>query len=161
MTLLSKDWTGRKIHIDSNAKHDGKYSDWRRNRYPDLEGDRSYCTDIDFIEWRNGKAAAVLECKRGTIGEAINTILQLRYGFQGQVIATVAHALSVPAYIVAIQDFNKEGKGYERASFTVVQMNLPTPWLEGSRELVPALLAGLGEPVTMDELAYARWIASL
>ncbi|CAB4184364.1 hypothetical protein UFOVP1573_6 [uncultured Caudovirales phage] len=161
MTLLTKDWTGRKIHIDSNAKHDGKYSDWRRNRYPDLEGDRAYCTDIDFIEWRKGKAAAVLECKRGTIGEAITTILELRYGFQGQVIATVAHALRVPAYIVAIQDFNKEGKGYERASFTVVQMNLPTPWLEGSRELVPALLAGLGEPVTMDELAYARWIASL
>lgn len=161
MTALTTDWTGRKIHIDSNAKHDGKYSDWRRNRYPDLEGDGAYCTDIDFIEWRGGKPAAVLECKRGTIGQAVNTILQLRYGFQGQVIATVAHALSVPAYIVAIEDYERDSKTYERASFTVVQMNLPTPWLEGSRELVAALLAGLGEPVRMDERAYARWIASL
>jgi hypothetical protein len=161
MTTLSKDWTGRKIYIESSATHDNKYSDWRRNRYPDLEGDGAYCTDIDFIEWRDGKAVAVLELKRGTIGEAINTILKLRYGFQGQVIATVAQALKVPAYIVAIEDFNKEGKGYERASFTVLQMNLPNPWLASSRELVPAMLANLGEPVRMDEAAYARWIASL
>ncbi len=159
--MHTQEWTGRKIHIESSATHDGKYSDWRRNRYPDLKGDRAYCTDIDFIEWRNGRAAAVLECKRGTMADAIETLLRQRWGFQGQVIATVAHALQVPAYIVAIQDAHKESKGYERASFTVVQMHLPTPWLSDSRALVPALLAGLGKPVTMDELGYADFIASL
>ena len=161
MTVLSKDWTGRKIHIDSTATHDNKYSDWRRNRYPDLEGTTAYCTDIDFIEWRKGRAVAVLELKRCSIDEVVNTLLELRYGFQGQVIATVAHALQVPAYIVAIEDNERGAKTYERASFTVVRMNLPTPWLANSRELVAALRAGLGEPVRMDERSYARFIASL
>ena len=161
MTGLTKDWTGRKIHIESSAKHDGKYSDWRRNRYPDLQGDKHYCTDIDFIEWRDGEAVAVLELKRGTIGEALTTILKYRYGFQGEAMASFARAMKVPAYIVAIEDYERDSKTYERASFTVVQMNLPNPWPERKRELVPALLANLGEPVRMDELAYARWIASL
>ena len=161
MSVLSKDWTGRKIHIDSTATHDNKYSDWRRNRYPDLEGTTAYCTDIDFIEWRRGKPVAVLELKRCSIGEAITTLLEQRYGFQGEVIATVANALQVPAYIVAIDDAQRDSETYERATFTIVRMNLPTPWLANSRALVAHLRANLGEPVRMDERSYARFLAAL
>ena len=158
---MSSDWSGRKIYIDSPATHDNKYSDWRRNRYPDLQNKTAYCSDIDFIEWRKGKPVAVLELKRCSIGEAITTLLEQRYGFQGEVIATVAHALRVPAYIVAIEDSDRDSKTYERATFTVVRMNLPTPWLTNKTQLVAALLAGLGEPVRMDELEYSRFLHSL
>lgn len=158
---MSGDWSGRKIYIDSPATHDNKYSDWRRNRYPDLQNKSAYCSDIDFIEWRKGKPVAVLELKRCSIGEAITTLLEQRYEFQGEVIATVAHALRVPAYIVAIEDSERDSKTYERATFTVVRMNLPEPWLTDSRQLVAALLAGLGKPVRMDERSYARFIDSL
>lgn len=159
--MMSKDWSGRKIYIDSPATHDNKYSDWRRNRYPDLQNTTAYCSDIDFIEWRRGKPVAVLELKRCSIGEAVTTLLEQRYGFQGEVIATVAHALKVPAYIVAIEDSERDSKTYERASFTVVKMNLPTPWLTDSGDLVAAIRAGLGKPVQMDELGYSRFIAAL
>ena len=159
--MTGSDWSGRKIYIDSTATHDNKYSEWRRNIYPDLQGFKDYCTDIDFIEWRNGKAVAVLELKRCSIGEAITTVLQERYGFQGEVMATVAHALQVPAYIVAIEDSNRDSKTYERATFTVVRMNLPTPWLTNKTKLVAALLAGLGEPVRMDEVGYSTFLHSL
>jgi hypothetical protein len=158
---MSSDWSGRKIYIDSTATHDNKYSDWRRNRYPDLQNRIAYCSDIDFIEWRRGKPVAVLELKRCSIGEAITTLLEQRYGFQGEVIATVAHALQVPAYIVAIEDSDRDSKTYERATFTVVRMNLPTPWLTDSGDLLAAIRAGLGKPVRMDELEYSRFIAAL
>ena len=53
------------VHKDQGHGHDLKYSLWRRINFPKLTNLRNcYTTDIDWLEWRNGKPVAVIECRR-------------------------------------------------------------------------------------------------
>lgn len=155
----------KNIHAKQGHGYDEKYSDWRRSRFPELTGKRNcYCADIDWVEWRNGKPVALLECRRAlhgkSLGDAINTIIQLNNGFQLEMIACLSAGLNIPSYLVAIKDEDPEGADYSKAEFLVVKINPPVPW-PTDRSAVKKIVDSLGRGENLDELGYANFISSL
>lgn len=153
------------VHGDKGYDHDKKYSYWRREVFPEKAGTRSaYCTDIDWIEWRNGKPVAILECRRAMRGlktaqAAVNHIKTCNNGFQFEVIARMAYQLEIPAYLVGIEDPDLEGsKEYARGKFRVEEVVPPNEWPAGRLDIGALETKLVGE---MDEATYVRFLADL
>jgi hypothetical protein len=151
------------IHEDRGYDHDRKYSEWRRCIFPKKAGIRNaYCTDIDWIEWRNGNPVAIIECRRAignlrTAEEAISHFKRLNYGFQYEVIAHLAQKLGIKAYIVGIEDPGTASKDYSSGRFLVEEVIPPNPWpVSGAVRQI-----GTRSIVAMSEDEYVQFIKSL
>jgi hypothetical protein len=125
-----------RIYDDKGHGHDVKYSQWRRS-YPNTKGIRNlYCTDIDWLEWRNGKPVALVEVSR-TLGtsrpeEVVKRFTENNYGFQAEALAFVAMKLEVPAFLVVIDEPHSTSQtNYTSATFYVTKINPILPWPKG------------------------------
>ncbi len=153
------------IHPDHGHGYDQKYSKWRRNIFPRKANLRTaYCTDIDWIEWRNGKPVAIIECRRaiGTLQnaeEAIEHFKSLNRGFQYEVLARLAYQLRIPAYIVGIQDKNPQAEDYSDAVFVVEEVIPPDQW--PSSPLPPSCFLCTKRLGKLTEAEYVQFIAQL
>lgn len=123
------------VHQNKGHDYDYKYSNWHRNVLPELieKGRICYCTDIDWIEWRNNKPVAMIECRRAigflkTCDDVIEHFLKLNHGFQFEVYARIAYMSKIKAYIVAIKDNNPSAEDYLGAEFLVVEIVPPSSW---------------------------------
>jgi hypothetical protein len=155
----------RKIHSDKGHGHDEKYSKWRREIFPKITGSTSsYCTDIDWIEWRYGKPVAIIECRRAigqlkTAEDAIEHFKKLNNGFQYEVLARLAYELGIPAYIVGIQDPAPCAEDYSGARFVVEEVVPPEKW--PSSRSTPSEFLTTKKVGEWNEQQYAEFIAGL
>lgn len=122
------------IYQDQGHGHDKKYSSWRRD-YPRTRRIRNlYCMDLDWLEWRRGRAVALIETSR-TLGKTAKEVLRRftdnNAGFQAEVLAYAAMKLEVPAFFVAIDDRNVGDNDYAETTFTVTRIIPITPWPSG------------------------------
>lgn len=131
----------RSIHSDQGYDHDKKYSKWRREVFPHLANRTdAYCTDVDWIEWRNGRPVAILECRRAigtltTAEAAIEHFKTLTNGFQFEVLARLAHDIGIPGYIIGIQDGLPDSVDYFKSRFIVEKVIPPEDWGPGRMTL--------------------------
>jgi hypothetical protein len=107
---------------------DKKYSLFRRNYPYDKHEIRDmYCTDVDWVEWRNGRPVAILEttrCYGKPVRETMQDYLDRAKGFQCEVTFTVADALKVKAYLVLIDDPWPEAEDdYGNTTFYVCEID--------------------------------------
>jgi hypothetical protein len=154
----------RQIHADKGVGADTKYSRWRRERFIALE-DRTncYCMDLDWVEWRRGDLAALIETRRALAGktqeQAVQEFATNQNGFQLECLARLAYCAKVPAYVVSILDPEPESDTYEKASFLVLEVSVPAVWPAGKLNLerdLPLVKVG-----TYGEKAYADFIAGI
>lgn len=129
----------RKIHADQGYDRDNKYSKWRREIFPKLAKiNWAYCTDIDWIEWRQGKPVAFIECRRAVGGiktaeDAIEHVKKLNFGFQFEVLARLAKETGAKSYIVGIEDKSIDSEDYSNARFVVEEILPPDQYNEKGR----------------------------
>lgn len=114
------------VHEDKGFDRDIKYSKWRRYNLPR----NCYCTDIDFLEWRNGKPKALIETRRAignlkTLEDVIKHFIKLNNGFQFEVYAHLSFKLDIPAYVVAIADSEPYNDNYNNSLFLVYELVIP------------------------------------
>lgn len=154
----------REIHQDKGHGHDMKYSSWRRNNFPKLTSTtKCYTTDIDWLEWRNGKPVAVIECRRvigelKTCEEVINHFRKLNNGFQLEVYARLAFELKIKAFVVAIDDKTPSEDGFSNSKFLVKEIIPPENWPRGWIDLDTIKTEEVG---LFNEQSYAEFIAEL
>ena len=153
------------IHKDKGFDHDPKYSLWHRNKLPIITKKRDlYCSDIDWVEWRNGRPVALIECRRaiGSLKNAddvINHFKTLNNGFQLELYARLSSTLKINAFLVAIEDPYPDMEEYSSASFTVVHIIPPKDsQLQGRKFLDGIELKNLG---VGDEEKYAGFLSKL
>lgn len=152
------------IHEDKGHGHDQKYSLWRRNIFPKIVNRRDcYCTDIDWIEWRGGKPAAVIECRRAigslsTCEEVIDHFKKLNNSFQLEVYARMAYEMKIRGFIVAIRDDDPEGQDFSKAEFLVEEIIPPDRWPEGRLDTRLIKMKMIGK---FDQDGYSRFLAGL
>ena len=154
----------RQIHTDQGYDHDKKYSKWRREVFPaKAKRTDAYCTDVDWIEWRNGKPVAILECRRAigslkTAEEAIEHFKKLTNGFQFEVLARLAHDMGIGAYIIGMQDSSPDSTDYSNARFIVEKVIPPAEW--GSGRMLLSRIKTERYP-EMNEQSYISFISEL
>lgn len=152
------------IHEDQGHGHDSKYSLWRRSIFPNIVGRRDcYCTDIDWMEWRRGRPAAVIECRRAigsllTCEDVIKHFKQLNNSFQLEVYARMAHDLGIRAFIVAIKDESPENQDYGQAEFLVEEIIPPIEWPKGRIDMKLINMVRIGK---FDQEGYSKFLAGL
>jgi len=152
------------VYGDKGHGHDQKYSLWRREQFPKIAQRRDcYCSDLDWVEWRNGKPVALLECRRaiGTLKTAEAVIAHftvLNNGFQLEMYARLSYELKIPAFLIAIEDRNLEKDDYADARFIVEKITPPDNWPEGRLNLKQIILTEMG---IYNQEEYAQFLASL
>lgn len=110
---------------------DHKYSKWRRD-YPYSKGNRNlYCTDLDWVEWRNGQPKAFVEttrCFGKDPEECAYDYATRNKGFQADVVTRIAGRCMLKAYLVVIEDpAPHENDNYEKAKFHIYQIQKVEP----------------------------------
>ena len=134
------------VHNYQGFGSDIKYSKWRRYKLKRW----CYCTDIDWVEWRNGKPVDIIEGRRlignlKTFNDAIKHFIGLNNGFQLEVYARISHDMGIRAFFVAINDPHPENEEYNGATFKVVEIKTPKYWV---KDLTKITLVNIG---TFDE----------
>jgi hypothetical protein len=152
------------VHKDQGHGQDSKYSLWRRINFPKLTNLRNcYTTDIDWLEWRNGKPIAIIECRRviGGLSDCnavVTHFKTLNNGFQLEAYARLAYELKIKAFVVAINDKNPEVSDYSDSEFLITEIIPPETWPEGRLNINEIKLQEIG---LFNEEKYAEFISRL